>query len=61
MENFFRSLFTDGEWDGDAVKVFGIIIIIVGLVGFFLSRAGFDWVIGFGAGLVSTGKFSKQG
>ena len=58
---FIKSLFTDGEWDGDLVKVFGAVLIVVGLVGFFLKVPGFEWVIGFGAALASTGKFSKQG
>jgi len=55
------SLFTDAEWDADATKVFGFGVIVAGLVGFFMGKADFQWVIVFGAGLISSGKFSKQG
>jgi hypothetical protein len=61
MKDFFRALFTDGEWDGDATKFVGFIIVIAGLVGFFLGASGFEFVLAFGAGLIATGKFSKQG
>lgn len=57
----FRSLFSDGEWDIDSTKIFGFIVIIAGLVGFFIGKSDFQWVIAFGSGLISTGKFSKQG
>ncbi len=56
-----KSLFTDKEWDGDATKVFGFLLVIAGLVGFFMGKHDFQWVIAFGAGLISTGKFSKEG
>ena len=55
------SLFSDSDWDADATKVFGFGIIVAGLVGFFMQKPDFQWVIVFGAGLISTGKFSKQG
>lgn len=55
------SLFADGEWDADATKVFGFGVIVAGIVGFFMQKPDFQWVIVFGAGLISTGKFSKQG
>jgi hypothetical protein len=55
------SLFTDADWDADATKVFGFAVVTCGLVGFFLQKQDFQWVIVFGAGLISTGKFSKQG
>jgi hypothetical protein len=57
---FIKSLFTDGEWDGDLVKVMGAALIITGVVGWFL---GLDPTVVFltGAGLAATGKFSKQG
>ena len=61
MKQFFRSLFTDGEWDGDVVKVFGVILIICGIVGFFLAIPEWQWIIGFGSTLVATGKFSIKG
>ena len=58
---FLKSLFTDIEWDGDLTKVAGLVLVALGVIGFFLEKPGFEWLIGFGGGLVSTGKFSKQG
>lgn len=57
---FFKSLFTDGEWDGDIVKVMGAALIIVGVVGWFLGKDP-AFIVGFGAALAASGKFSKQG
>lgn len=56
-----RSLFTDKEWDFDLTKVLGFGIIVAGLIGFFLGKSDFQWVVSMGAGLVATGKFSKEG
>lgn len=61
MKKFFKSLFTDGEFDGDATKVFGIAVVIAGLVGFFMQKENFQWVVLFGSGLIASGKFSKEG
>lgn len=61
MKDFFRAIFTDGEWDGDATKFCGFLIILSGLTGFFLRVGGFEFVLAFGAGLIATGKFSRQG
>jgi len=58
---FLLSLVTDIQWDGDPAKVFGLAMIICGVVGFFLRMPDFQWVIAFGAGLVGSGKFSAQG
>lgn len=58
---FLHSLVTDKDWDADATKVFGIAVVVCGLVGFFLGKHDFQWVIVFGAGLISSGKFSAQG
>ena len=60
-KNWFVSLFTDREWDTDLTKVLGFGIIVAGLIGFFLEKSDFSWVVGFGATLVATGKFSKEG
>lgn len=60
-KNWFTSLFTDRDWDCDITKVLGFGIIVVGLVGFFMDKSNFEWVIAFGSGLVATGKFSKEG
>jgi len=57
---FIRSLFTDGEWDGDLVKVMGFALIVTGVVGWFMGRDP-AFIVGFGAILAATGKFSKQG
>lgn len=60
-KNWFTSLFSDKDWDSDLTKVLGFAIIMAGLVGFFLGKSDFQWVVGFGATLVATGKFSKEG
>lgn len=60
-KNWLTSLFTDKEWDCDITKVLGFGIVVAGLVGFFLSKADFQWIIAFGSGLIATGKFSKEG
>lgn len=61
MKNFIKSLFTDADWDGDATKFVGFLIVLAGLIGFFIGKQGFEIVIAFGSGLIATGKFSKQG
>ena len=60
-KNWFTSLFTDREWDTDLTKVLGFAIIVAGLVGFFLEKSDFQWIVGFGSTLIATGKFSKEG
>ncbi len=57
---FIRSLFTDGEFDGDLVKVAGFALIVTGVVGWFLGKDP-AFIVGFGAALAASGKFSKQG
>jgi hypothetical protein len=57
---FIHSLFTDNEWDGDLVKVAGVALIVVGVVGWFQGKDP-AFIIGFGAALAASGKFSKQG
>lgn len=61
MIKAIKSLFTDKEWDADITKIIGFGIVIAGLVGFFLGKSDFQWVIGFGTGLIATGKFSSEG
>lgn len=61
MKKWISSLFSDREWDADLTKIFGFIITVVGLVGFFLAKPDFQWVVAFGSGLIATGKFSKEG
>ena len=60
-KNWLTSLFTDKEWDCDITKVLGFGIIVAVLVGFFLGKSDFQWIIAFGSGLIATGKFSKEG
>jgi hypothetical protein len=55
------SIFTDKDFDTDAVKVFGIALVIVGVLGWWNGKQDFQWVIGFGASLIASGKFSNQG
>lgn len=55
------ALFSDKDFDADAVKVFGITLIVAGIVGWWYGKADFQWIIGFGASLVVSGKFSSQG
>lgn len=57
---FLVSLVTDKDWDGDAAKFFGLALIVAGLVGFFLGKSDFQWVIGFGAGMIGTGKWAEK-
>lgn len=59
--NWFTSLFTDKEWDLDLAKVLGFVIVVAGIVGFFLGKSDFQWIVAFGSGLIATGKFSKEG
>lgn len=56
-----KSLFSDRDWDADATKIFGFILICAGIIGFFMEKNDFQWVVAFGSGLISTGKFSKEG
>lgn len=60
-KNWFTSLFSDRDWDFDLTKVLGFCIVVAGIVGFFLNKADFQWIIAFGSGLIATGKFSKEG
>lgn len=56
-----ESLFTDREWDADLTKVVGFGLIVAGVVGFFMEKGNFQWLMTFGSGLIATGKFSKEG
>ena len=60
-KNWLTSLFTDKEWDLDLAKVLGFVIVVAGIVGFFLGKPDFQWIVSMGAGLIATGKFSKEG
>lgn len=60
-KNWFTSLFTDKDWDLDLAKVLGFVIVVAGIVGFFLGKSDFQWIVAFGSGLIATGKFSKEG
>ena len=58
---FIKSLVTDGQWDGDLTKVFGIALIVVGIIGWFRGLADPQWIVGLGCTLAASGKFSAQG
>lgn len=60
-KNWFTSLFSDKEWDFDITKVLGFAVVVAGIVGFFLERSDFQWIVAFGSSLIATGKFSKEG
>jgi hypothetical protein len=60
-KNWFTSLFSDREWDFDLTKVLGFAVVVAGIVGFFLGKDNFQWIVMFGSGLIATGKFSKEG
>lgn len=60
-KNWLTSLFTDRDWDLDLAKVVGFVIVVAGIVGFFLGKSDFQWIVAFGSGLIATGKFSKEG
>lgn len=60
MKKFLKSLFTDGEWDGDLTKVLGFCIVVLGIVGWFMGKDPLP-LLGFGGALAATGKFSQQG
>lgn len=60
MVKFIKALFTDGEWDGDATKVFGLMLMVAGVVGWFMGKDP-AIVIGTGAALAASGKFSAKG
>lgn len=61
MKNFIKSIFTDKDWDGDPTKVFGFLLCICGVIGFFLTLPEWSIMLGIGGTMVATGKFSKQG
>jgi hypothetical protein len=60
MSKALKALFTDGEWDPDITKVLGLALVIVGVVGWFMGRDP-AFIVGFGAAMAASGKFSSQG
>ncbi|DBA35010.1 TPA_asm: hypothetical protein vir526_00045 [Caudoviricetes sp. vir526] len=60
MVKVLKSLLTDGEWDPDITKVLGLVLVIVGVVGWFMGRDP-AFIVGFGAAMAASGKFSSQG
>ena len=54
-------MITDNQWDADPTKIFGLVLVIAGIVGWWVGKPDFQWIVGFGTGLISTGKFSKEG
>ena len=60
MVKVLKSLLTDSEWDPDITKVLGLVLVIVGVVGWFMGRDP-AFIVGFGAAMAASGKFSSQG
>lgn len=57
---FLASLVTDKDWDGDAAKFFGLGLVVAGVIGFFYQIPDFQWIIGFGAAMIGTGKWAEE-
>lgn len=51
-KNWFKSLFTDKEWDFDLSKVVGFGCVVVGIVGFFMAKDNFQFIFLAGCGLL---------
>ena len=60
MVKVLKSLLTDGDWDPDITKALGLVLVIVGVVGWFMGRDP-AFIVGFGAAMAASGKFSSQG
>lgn len=61
MKVFFQKVFdfvTDSNGDGDLLKLFGFLIMVAGVVKFFLPEGAQEAMIawGFGSGLLAGGK-----
>lgn len=61
IKEVITSLFTDRQWDADLTKVVGFALIVAGVLGFFMEKGNFQWLMTFGSGLIASGKFSKEG
>lgn len=61
IKETMKSLFSDRDWDADLTKVVGFALIVTGIVGFFMEKSNFQWLMTFGSGLIASGKFSKEG
>ena len=61
LSDMIKSLFTDREWDADLTKVVGFALIVAGVIGFFMEKGNFQWLMTFGSGLIASDKFSKEG
>lgn len=51
-KNWLTSIIGDKEFDPDAAKILGILLCIVGCVGFFRGTAGWETMLYTGGGLV---------
>lgn len=60
LKRFGLSLISDREWDPDLTKLIGLAMVVAGVVGWFQGNDP-TFVIGFGSGLIASGKFSKEG
>lgn len=57
-KNWFKSLFTDKDWDFDLAKIVGFVVVGCGIAGFFLGKEeGIVMaMLGFGSGLLGITK-----
>lgn len=58
MKKFFKSLFTDSQWDFDMAKVMGFVSMGFGFAGFLMGKEQnlVMGMLGFGAGLLGISK-----
>lgn len=52
FKEIITSMFSDSEWDADMAKIIGFILIVIGVVGFFTQKDGWQWLITAGAALI---------
>lgn len=52
IKEFFRSIFSDSEFDFDLSKIVGFITVTCGIVGFFLGKDNFQFIFLAGCGLI---------
>lgn len=52
MIKAIKSIFSDKDFDADASKIIGIACTVCGIVGFFLELSEWQWLVGFGVGLL---------
>lgn len=61
MKRWLKSITTDADWDPDATKILGLVMVVAGVIGWLVLGRDPTYVMGFGSALVAAGKFSAQG